>query len=219
MVVVAMGLVACSHDEQPKTPTTADPAPAASAEPLVPTTPDPTTPNPASTSYSPVSPVAAATSDSSTLTNDQILEVTHTANEGEIAQARLAVSKSKDGRVQKLAAMMIHDHSDADAKGKALAAKDNLTLQPSPTSEALRADASDATTALQGEAGAGFDKGYVDTQIHEHQKVLDLIDQKLVPDVTNADVKAYLEDVRVSVAAHLEHARKVAQKMSQQAQK
>ena len=31
------------------------------------------------------------------------------------------------------------------------------------------------------ESGAGFDKSYVDTQVKEHQAVLDMIDQKLLP--------------------------------------
>ena len=113
--------------------------------------------------------------------------------------------------------MMLRDHSDAEAKGKALAQRDSLTDRSSPTSEALKADADGATRTLKTETGPGFDKDYVDTQCREHQAVLDMIDQKLMPGATLPDVKSYLGAVRATVAMHLEHARKLQQEMCKQA--
>jgi hypothetical protein len=49
--------------------------------------------------------------------------------------------------------------------------------------------------------------------------VLDTIDTKLMPCASNTDVKAYLEDIRASVAAHLEHARKLDAEMNKPSQK
>jgi putative membrane protein len=140
------------------------------------------------------------------LTDEQVLEVTHTANQGEIEQAKLAQSKSKDARVKKLAAMMLKEHSAADTKALAIGRKANLTLQPSSTSTSLETDAQSATSALIAQTGIDFDKGYVDTQVKEHQAVLDMIDQKLIPNAKSADVKAFLADVRSAVAMHLQQA-------------
>jgi len=141
------------------------------------------------------------------LTDAQIVEITHTANTGEIEQAKLAQTKAKDARVKKFAAMMVKDHSEADAKGMKLAKKASLTPTASPTSESLASDAQSNTTALKSQVGTDFDKAYVDVQVKEHQAVLDTIDQKLVPSAQNADLKAYLADVRTAVATHLEHAK------------
>ncbi|HEX3770601.1 MAG TPA: DUF4142 domain-containing protein [Polyangiaceae bacterium] len=141
------------------------------------------------------------------LSDAQILEVTHTANMGEIAQAKMAQLKAKDARVKKFAGMMIKDHTDADAKGMKLAKRDNLTPSTSPTNDALQTDADNNTASLKSLTGTDFDKSYVDIQVKEHQAVLDTIDQKLVPGAQNADVKAYLADVRTAVATHLQHAK------------
>jgi putative membrane protein len=152
-------------------------------------------------------PPASAPADAPTaLSDEQILQITHTANQGEIEQAKLAESKSKDGRVKKLAAMMLKDHGAADAKGMAVAKKANLTPAPSPTSSSLESDAKSATTSLASQTGADFDKGYVDTQVKEHQAVLDMIDQKLLPNAKSAEVKAFLTEVRPKIAMHLQHA-------------
>jgi putative membrane protein len=140
------------------------------------------------------------------LNDSQILQIAHTANAGEIDQARLALTKSQDARVRKFANMMIKEHNMADAKGVAVARKDSLTREPSPTSEVLESDAQRATNTLKAEAGADFDKDYVDTQVREHQAVLDTLDQKLIPNAKGADVKSYLQDVRAAVATHLTHA-------------
>jgi len=49
-------------------------------------------------------------------------------------------------------------------------------------------------------------RGYVDTQVKEHQAVLDLIDQHLLPNAKEAAVKTFITSVRAKVAMHLEHA-------------
>jgi putative membrane protein len=221
MAVLTTGLLACAHDEPAKTASNADPS-------TTTTTPAPTN-GEGTTGGAPVAQGQSATPTDNAaqqpmpaapvLTNEQILEVTHTADEGEIQQAQLAQSRSKSERVQSLAAMMLRDHKAAEKKADALAVRDNLTRQASPTSESLQTDADGFTRALKAEVGPGFDKDYVETQVREHQAVLDTIDTKLMPCASNADVKAYLEDVRVAVAMHLEHARRLELEMSKQAQK
>jgi putative membrane protein len=142
-----------------------------------------------------------------TLTDEQIVGITHIANLGENEQARLAPTRTKDGRVKKLAAMMIKDHTEADAKGTELARKVSLIPSESPTCTSLKSEADSNTASLKTQTGTAFDKAYVDTQVKEHQTVLDTIDQKLSPNAKNPDLKSYLTDVRAAVAMHLQHAK------------
>jgi putative membrane protein len=175
-------------------------------------------PPPASTPVaSSAGAVAPASDAAQALTDEQILEVTHTANQGEIDQAKLAQSRSKDARVTKLAAMMLKDHTAADAKGMAVGRKGNLTPAPSSTSTSIESDAQSATSTLTSQTGVDFDKAYVDTQVKEHQAVLDLIDQKLLPDAKNPDVKAFLTEVRPKIAMHLRHAQELQSALQKQA--
>jgi len=211
-VVSILATVACGGADQPaKTPDNAPtPAPAAMSG----SDSSPMSPAPASSAApSDAAPVAATTPDSMPaaqplLSDDQILQVVHTANQGEIAQAKLAEAKAKDARVKKFAAMMIQDHSAADHKAMALAKKLNGPT-PSATSASLESDAQNNTTTLESETGADFDKGYVDTQVKEHQAVLDLIDQQLLPKAKDANVKTFVTDVRAKVAMHLHHAQEL----------
>jgi putative membrane protein len=149
------------------------------------------------------------------LTDDQILMVTHTANQGEIDQAQLVPSRCKDARVRMLAAMMLTDHKAADAAGVALVTKDHLNPAASAISISLDGDASSATTSLKSLKGGEFDASYVDTQVKEHQTVLELLDQKLIPTAESTDVKAYLADVRPKIALHLQHAQDLQKAMRQ----
>ena len=60
---------------------------------------------------------------------------------------------------------------------------------------------------MKGLKGKDFDKAYVDNEVTYHQVVLDSIDKTLIPSAKNADLKNLLNQVRPSIAAHLEHAK------------
>jgi putative membrane protein len=210
---------ACGGSDQPaKSPedTAATTATVASATPP-PAPPEPVSPAGASTTgregdpqQSPPAALSAGNGPAPTevaLTDEQILEITHTANVGEIEQAKLAQTKSKDAHVKKFAAAMVKDHSDADAKGTKLAKKASLTPAASPASTSLESDAQNGMANLKTQAGTDFDKAYVDLQVKEHQAVLDALDEKLIPNAKNADLKTYLADVRTAVSMHLQHAK------------
>ncbi len=211
-IALALAVCGCGGDQPAKSPETSAAAsqPPASTDATVPaaqadmptTSVDASTPSDAPAGAS-TPPVGDSTPG---LTDAQILQVLHTANAGEIEQAKLAQAKSKDARVKKLAAMMLEDHTKTDKKGVALAKKAGLTPEPSPVSTSLESDAGGNTSSLKSDGAADFDKAYVDTQVKEHQAVLDLIDKQLIPSARNADLSALLASVRPAIAMHLLHA-------------
>jgi putative membrane protein len=203
-VAFLSALAACGGDQPAKAPDNPAPASIVDASPVT------SAPAPAP---SDTAPLAAVPSDTkrdapSTLSDGQILQVVHTADQGEIEQARLATTKAKDARVRTLAVMMITDHSAADRKAMAIAKKLDGPM-PSATSTSLESDAHNKTNTLESENGAEFDKDYVNIQIKEHQAVLDLIDQQLVPNAKDSKVKTFVNDVRTKVAMHLQHAQEL----------
>ena len=141
------------------------------------------------------------------LTNEQILQIARAANAGQIRQAELAHKKAQDWRVQKLAATLIRDRRVEDSKGDAVARKGSLTAEPSPQSVKVEEDADRATKALRAQQGPEFDKSYVDTQVSEHQALLDMLTQTLIPSSTSSDLTGYLRDLKASDELELATAR------------
>jgi putative membrane protein len=222
---VMMLVAACAHEDSTQT-AAAPPPPPPPVEPApAPTMGTPAAGNPAmengptSADVPREGPNAGSNAGSTepqpapAMSDGQILQVTHVANVGEIDQAKLALVKSKDTRVRTFAQMMVRDHTQADKNGMLLAKKENIEREPSPTSEALTTDATSATASLKADPAADFDKSYVDTQVKEHQSVLDMLDQKLLVNVTNPAVKSYLTEVRAAVASHLQHAQELQAQM------
>ncbi len=148
------------------------------------------------------------------LTDDQILQVVHSANVGEVAQAKVAQKKAKNARVKKFADMMVAHHTDADKKGVDTGKKAKINMTDSSVSSNLESEAKGFMTTLDSTAAGGdFDKAYIDAQVKEHQTVLDLIDQKLSPKAQNPDLKSYLSAVREKVAGHLKEAQEIQKTM------
>jgi len=144
------------------------------------------------------------------LNDAQIAAITEAANTAEIAQAKVAQSKSKDADVRNFAAMMIMHHGQAKEKQAAL----KLKTEESGVSTAMHADADatlNALNALKGGTGRDFDAAYIEAQISGHQKVLDTINDRLLPDVKGAGLKAYLEEIKPTVEAHLNRAKQLQQ--------
>jgi putative membrane protein len=168
-------------------------------------------------------PVLGASAQNTSVANDapsllsggQILEVTHAANAGEIEQAKLAQTKSSDTRVNKLATMMIADHTNADTAGAELARMEGLTLLDSTTSSGIKTDGGQILADLTAKSGAAFDKAYVDAQVKEHTAVLGIVDNQLIPNAKDAQVRALIQTIRSKIAEHLVHAQNVQSELSQ----
>ena len=154
-------------------------------------------------------PMPNASPSSNKIEDEQILQALHTANEGEIEQAKLAQQHARDDRVKRFATMMIRHHTDADDKGRETAKKANVSPAGSDLSRDLENDARQTTSSLSSQSGSNFDRKYIDAQVKEHQAVLDMIDRKLMPNAKSADVKTLLRDVRPTVETHLKEAQQL----------
>jgi putative membrane protein len=128
---------------------------------------------------------------------------------GEIEQGKLAQSKAKDAKVKRFAGHLVTDHESANKKGDALVKKLNLTPSANSVSNRLSSDASQSMDSLKGHSGSDFDKSYIDEQIKLHQDVLDIIDNKLLPNAKNAELKSEIQAVRPKIEQHLKEAREI----------
>jgi putative membrane protein len=147
------------------------------------------------------------------LSDGQIAQIAMTANNVEITAARAAVKATKNARVKEFAREMIKDHTAANTQAQALAKKAGISPEESDTSQQLNQHGQDEMQQLKGLKGAQFDRAYIDAQVQDHQTVLDALDNQLIPNAKNDDMKSLLTKVRTKVSQHLEHARSLQQSM------
>jgi putative membrane protein len=137
----------------------------------------------------------------------QIAAIVVTANQVDIDAGKLAASRTKNADVKQFAQLMVTDHTGVNKQATALVTRLHVTPQPNDTSKSLKDGGDKNLAALKPLQGAAFDTAYVDHEVAYHQAVLDALDKTLIPNASNADLKALLVKVRPAFESHLEHAK------------
>ena len=139
----------------------------------------------------------------------QIASIVVTANQVDIDAGKLASSMAASGDVKKFGEQMVTDHTGVNKQATELVTKLKVTPQDNPTSASLKSGGAENLANLKNLKGAAFDKAYVDHEVAYHQQVIDALDKTLIPNASNAELKALLVKVRPAFVAHLEHAKHV----------
>lgn len=139
----------------------------------------------------------------------QIAAIAVAANQVDVDAGKLALPKVKNAEVKKFAQTMVRDHSGAIKAATDLAGKLKLTPQESDTSRAMVKGGQEARATLSGLSGDAFDKAYIDNEVGYHETVIKALDDTLIPNAQNGELKNLLTSVRGVAAAHLEHARQL----------
>jgi len=140
-------------------------------------------------------------------TDPQIAAIVVTANQVDIDAGKLAQSKASSADVKSFAQRMITDHTGVNDQAKALVTKLKVTPQQNDTSKSLNKGGHENMATLKKLSGSAFDRAYVDHEVTYHQQVIDALDNTLIPNAQNAELKALLVKVRPSFVSHLEHAK------------
>ncbi|MBN9133417.1 MAG: hypothetical protein ABS69_20270 [Nitrosomonadales bacterium SCN 54-20] len=143
------------------------------------------------------------------LTDAEIAHIVVTANTADIENGNLAKKKAANQDVHGYAHRMVSDHTDSNRQATELAKKLNVTPKDNAISRSLKEDAKAGLEKLKGLSGKEFDKAYIDGEIALHKKVIEVADNKLVPNVKNEELKALLVKTRPVLVSHLEHAEKI----------
>lgn len=143
------------------------------------------------------------------LNDAQIAAIVVAANQIDIDAGKLAESKSPNPEVKAFAHRLIGEHTDVNKQATDLATKLKITPEESTISRALKSDAKRNTERLKKLSGKDFDKLYVADEVAFHQQVLNAMDNKLLPNAQNEELKALLVKVRPALVAHQEHAEKL----------
>jgi putative membrane protein len=140
------------------------------------------------------------------LTDPEIVSIAIVSNQIAVNFARYAKEKSKNTEVLGFAETMIRDHQSAIDQANALAKKLGITPMDNPVSKKLNSDADASMKMLRTKSGADFDKAFIDHEVTYHMEVRDEIQNQLIPQAKNAELKDFLQKILPVVKTHLSHA-------------
>ncbi|MFZ5480907.1 MAG: DUF4142 domain-containing protein [Myxococcota bacterium] len=135
------------------------------------------------------------------------------ANDIDVKAGELARTRSTNTDVKAFAERMVNEHGAVNKRLQDLNQRLGLKPDEGDSAKRLRADADAAMTRMRGLKGAEFDRAYIDNEVTFHTRVLEVIDTQLLPNVSNTDLKALVNEVRPNIQAHLTQARQIQQKL------
>jgi putative membrane protein len=148
------------------------------------------------------------------LSDPEVASVAVVANQIDIAYAAIAKQKSKNAEVIKFADTMTNDHNAVIAQASALVKKLNVTPKDNALSQKLLAGAESTKKMLNSKSAKDFDKAYIDNEVSYHKAVISTVQDTLIPDTDNAELKELLINVVPALKTHLAHAEMVQKSMA-----
>lgn len=141
-------------------------------------------------------------------TDAQIASIAVNANSIDIDYAKIAKSNSTNPEVLKFADTMAKDHQNVIDMAVELAKK--LSLTPDDNNDTTRSLLDGAATEkdkLNALSGAEFDKEYVNNEVAYHDAVIQAVENTLIPNAQNQELKELLQSAVPLFKEHLEHAK------------
>lgn len=153
--------------------------------------------------------VPALAQDAPQLSDAEIASVAVTANQIDIDYAALAKERSNNADILKFAETMANDHNAVIGQAVALVQKLGVTPEDNAISQQLQSDAAKTMDTLRTQSGDAFNKAYIDNEVAYHKAVIAAVEDLLIPEAENAELKELLQNVVPTLKAHLMHAEMV----------
>jgi putative membrane protein len=143
------------------------------------------------------------------VTDGQILEALAVVDTAEIEQAEVALAKSKNSRVREFATHMVEEHTASKQSGEQLATAAGATRADSVFSLNLKSKGAEVLQTLKASEPAAFDQAYMTSQVQQHEEVLKLLTERMIPGATSSPVREHATKAQAMVQHHLEQARTI----------
>lgn len=125
----------------------------------------------------------------------------------EVEMGKLAATKASSADVKKFGQMMVDDHTKANIDLKALATKKGMTL-PTDLDSSHKSTMDD----LREQAGADFDKAYVEEMVDDHEEDVSKFEDE-AKNATDPDVRAFAQKTLPVLQKHLDAIKSIQAKM------
>ena len=141
------------------------------------------------------------------LTDPEIASVAVTANQVDVEYAEIALKKTHNKAVKNFAMTMKTDHSAVIKMAVDLVTKLKVTPKNNDVSKSIIAGGVKEKAILNRLKGKAFDKAYVNNEVSYHEFAVNAVENILIPQSQNAELKALLQKALPIFKTHLEHAK------------
>lgn len=152
-------------------------------------------------------PAFAAFAETKVLDDAEILTIVITMNQAEIDAGNLARSGSSHPDIRLFALGLVEAHSQSNAQFNRWADWKRTVPQSSSISDGLRAGEEKFLEKLKRQQGILFDLDYINHEVESHQQAIDLLDEKLIPNAGDDELKHLLGLMRPMFVDHLARAK------------
>lgn len=139
----------------------------------------------------------------------KLIKMLEVINTNEINISNVALQRSSNAQVKDFARTMVNTHTQNLQAFENLSRKLDINPVSTSKSETLASRGQKEVKALNAVDNDKFDTSYINAMVKGHQAALKLIDNKLLPNATNPQVKALLTSTRATVAEHLQMAQQI----------
>jgi putative membrane protein len=168
---------------------------------------------PAASQGGEATPAEPGQANASAPSDAQILFILSTVDRAEIEQGQLALNKAQSPRVREFASSMIQQHTASSEEGAQIASTNGMTPESSAAAAELQQKAAQTLNKLSAAEPSSFDQQYVQSQVTQHQEVLNMIKSRLIPAADNEALLHQLQATQEMVQMHHKHAQDLAASM------
>ncbi len=149
----------------------------------------------------PVPSLARAQGAKPRLTDEAVVAILEAANTFDLETGQLAADRAQRKEVREFGMMLARDHRAVRQQGRDLA--DKLKISPAELGEGelFTAHAS-AMKKLRAATDAEFDALFLQHEIAYHEKMITLTNETLLPSISNAELKAFVNRIAPAFVAH-----------------
>ncbi|MGH2565045.1 MAG: DUF4142 domain-containing protein, partial [Ginsengibacter sp.] len=104
---------------------------------------------------------------------------------------------------------MKKDHQAVIDQAVALVTKLGVTPKDNATTKSFLAGATKTKAMLNSKKGNAFNKAYIDNEVAYHKAAINEVENVLIPDATNSELKSLLQSALPLFKTHLAHAEMV----------
>ncbi|MEP2978209.1 MAG: DUF4142 domain-containing protein [Lentilitoribacter sp.] len=148
----------------------------------------------------------ASAQEVSDLTDVEMAHVAYTADNIDIRYAHLALAISTNPDIHEFANTMIRDHIAVNEAALGLLDKLGATAKDNFFSQALNEGAEKIIDDFSKLRGAEFDMAYAANELAYHQTVNDLVENTMIPNIDNEEVRALFKQGLEIFKVHEHHA-------------
>ena len=147
-------------------------------------------------------------------TDAEVASVALVANQLHIDYAQIALRRSRDPEIQKFAQTMMKDYKAVLDQTRMVIKQLGIAPKDNQMSQKLQLEVIDTMKSLLRKSGSAFNMAYIENEIATHRAAIKLLNDLLIAQVDNRELKLQLQSILPLLQAHLDNAIMVQNRLS-----